>query len=321
MVSERCSNVILHQLKIMNDKLTIRVPATSANMGPGFDCLGMALDLWNTISIEFGESGFIIEGEGVTNLPKDNSNLVYSSFERIFLSIKKPIPDVRIICKNEIPMGRGLGSSSAAIVGGLFAGNEVCNRPFSVQQLLDLAAKLEGHPDNVTPAFLGGCQVAVRDGKKFVTNRIQLPDDLRVVLYVPDEHTSILTDESRSRLSNNVTREDAVYNIGRAAMLVSALISGDLTNLNVATGDRLHQPARQSQFPGMTNIMRAALGAGALGAFLSGSGPSILAFANGREFTIGYEMADAAAKSLVEGSIHITKPVDIGVHTISDDGR
>ena len=298
----------------MIERIAVKVPATTANMGPGFDCLGMALDIWNFVQVEVGASGLKVSGEGADSLPRDQSNLVYKAFSMALKEAGQQMPTVRVTCRNEIPLGRGLGSSSAALVGGLVAGNETCGRPLSTERLLDLAAQMEGHPDNVAPALLGGCQIGVRDKRRLVTSSVPVPEDLRAVVFIPD--MPMPTDQARDLLPAKVDRRDAVYNMGRVALLVRAFCTGDFTHLAVATDDRLHQPARQAIFPAMKNIFRAAMEAGALAVFLSGAGSSVLALAREREATIGFEMADAAAKSGVEGTLKITTPTNRGAHVV-----
>ena len=293
-----------------NHKVTVRAPATSANMGPGFDCLGIALDIWNTVTAEVGESGFEISGQGEDELPRDESNLVCRSIARIFEECDRPLPPLSLRCHNDIPTTRGLGSSSAALVSGLTIGNELCGGQFGQDDLLQIAASIEGHPDNVAPAIYGGMQVAVSHNDRVVSTSVPVPDDLSAVLYIPN--VSMPTEEARGLLGSEVPRADAVFNIGRAALLVRAMATGDLQNLHIATDDRLHQPARRTIFFPMNNIIRAAMGAGALGAFLSGAGSTVLALATEKEFTIGYEMADAAVKSGLDGEVRITRPTGHG---------
>ena len=300
----------------MKERVTVKIPSTTANMGPGFDCLGMALDIWNYVSVEPGASGVEVSGEGAGTLPTDESNLVYRGFRTALIEAGRSVPQVRLVCRNEIPLGRGLGSSSAALVGGLVAGNELCGRPLDQTTLLELAANIEGHPDNVAPALLGGCQIGVWHEGRLVTSSVPVPDGLRAVLFIPDVQMS--TDDAREVLESRVARQDAVYNIGRAAMLVRALFTGDFSTLAIATDDRLHQPARQAMFPAMKNIFRAAMGAGALGVFLSGAGSSVLAFARDKELTIGYEMADAASKSGLSGTVKITTPTNQGAVVVEE---
>lgn len=300
----------------MGKVIKVKIPATTANMGPGFDCLGLCLDIWNSIEVEIGGSYFDILGEGEESLPRGESNLVYQSFSKVFEMCGRPTPECGFVCHNNIPLNRGLGSSSAAIVGGLLAANEICDSFLTQSQILELAVKIEGHPDNVCAALMGGFQIVVEDGGRWVSTPVSLTNDLAVILFIPD--VSMNTQESRETLPELITRRDAVYNLGRVAMLINSFSGEDFTNLEISTKDRLHQPSRQIVFPGMKNIFNAALSVGALGVFLSGAGSTVLALAKDkdREFTIGYEMADAASKSGIEGSLRITKPSSLGAHLL-----
>jgi homoserine kinase len=298
----------------MKTRVTVRVPATSANLGPGFDSLGMALDIWNTVHVEVGSSGLVIKGESSDSIQSTRSNMVCRSFRIPFRESGQKVPRARITCENLIPLGRGLGSSSAAVVAGLLAGNEVSGSHLSQQDILQIAARVEGHADNASPALLGGCQIVVREDGRILSAAVPIPDGLRAVIFTPEVPMS--TKKARSLLSKNVSRGDAVYNIGRVALLVRAFATGDLTHMALATQDRLHQPARQALFPPMNNIFRAAAAAGALGVFLSGAGSSILALTSGKEVTIGYEMADAAAKSGIDGSVKVTRPTNLGARVV-----
>ena len=296
----------------MIDDIVVKVPATSANMGPGFDSLGIALDVWNEVRISKGPFSIKIDGIGEEELPKDSSNLVYKSFCKVLEEIDEIVPEVNLLCTNRIPLTRGMGSSSAALIGGLMSGNAMAGLPLSTSEILNIGAKIEKHPDNVAPALLGGVQIGIYDQEELITASVTFPEDLKVVLYVPNQ--IMPTDQARNILASEVAREDAVYNIGRSALLVQSLVTGDLHNLKYATQDMLHQPQRQKQFFPMKNIIKAAMEAGALGAFLSGAGSSILAFTKGREYTIGYEMADAAMKSGLDGDIIFTSPTSKGAY-------
>ena len=296
----------------MIDNIVVKVPATSANMGPGFDSLGIALDVWNEVRISKAPFSIKIDGTGEEELPKDTSNLVYKSFCKVFEEIDEIVPEVKLSCTNRIPLTRGMGSSSAALIGGLMSGNAMAGSPLSTSEILNIGAKIEKHPDNVAPALLGGVQIGIYDQEKLITANVPFPEDLKVVLYVPNQ--VMPTDQARNILAPKVAREDAVYNIGRSALLVQSLVTGDLQNLKYATQDMLHQPQRQKQFFPMKNIIKAAMEAGAFGAFLSGAGSSILAFTKGREYTIGYEMADAAMKSGLDGDIIFTSPTSKGAY-------
>jgi homoserine kinase len=286
-------------------------------MGPGFDCLGMALDIWNTVEVTVGGSGVDISGEGHDSLPKDASNLVHKSVARVFEQLGRDVPEFRLSCHNEIPLARGLGSSSASLIGGLTAGNELCDQAFTEDEILQIASEIEGHPDNVTPALYGGFRIAVNHNGRIISAPVPIPEGLEAVLFIPD--VPMPTEEARGILPPEIPRTDAVHNIGRAALLVQAFTSGDLSLLDIATGDVLHQPARQAIFPAMKNMFRAAMAVGALGVFLSGAGSTVLALARDKEFTIGYEMADAAAKSGIEGQVKITKPVSQGAQVVHSE--
>jgi homoserine kinase len=197
----------------------------------------------------------------------------------------------------------------------LVAANYLCGQPLGQEALLEVAASLEGHPDNVAPALLGGCRIVVRDGGRLVTAGVPLRRRLWAVVFIPD--MPMPTQEARAVLPSQVRREEAVYNLGRVALLVNALATGRVDDLGVATQDALHQPARQRLFPAMERIIQAALGAGALGAFLSGGGSSVVALTQEREMTIGYEMADVAEKSGVTGTFRVLRPTLRGCYVVS----
>ncbi len=297
-------------------EVTVTIPATSANLGSGFDCLGMSLDIWNDVSIAVSSSPEVyISGEGSDTLKLTDQNLVYKAAQFALSEMgEKPWP-LSIRCINRIPLDRGLGSSAAAIIGGLLAANSLFEKPLDTQLLLRLAIKLEGHADNVTPALLGGCQLVVHDEHTPVTCEITIPPNLMAVLFIPDK--PMPTNEGRAILPALVDRRDAIYNIGRAAMLAQSLTTGNLNNLHIATQDKLHQPHREKIFPAMPQIFTAALNAGASAVFLSGGGSSILALATSRLMTIGYEMANAADKAGVTGNLKITSPSSKGAQVIS----
>lgn len=291
----------------MKKRASVRVPATTANLGPGFDCLGLALDLWNQVRLELERgSAVTVTGEGGGELSTQPDNLVARAARELFRRAGKESPEVRVFCQNSIPLARGLGSSAAAIVGGLVAANALLDEPLTQAEVLNLAVELEGHPDNVAPALLGGCQVVARGDQGLVSIAVPFPEELYAVLFIPDQR--IPTQKARDVLPQQVSYEDASFNIGRAALLVAALATGRLEALRIATQDRLHQPWREPLFPAMRLIFRAALEAGATGVFLSGSGSTILAFTRGRQMTVGYEMADMAEKAGVPGTLRIVRP-------------
>ncbi len=301
-------------------RIRVMAPATTANMGPGFDCLGMALDLWNTLEVHPVNSGndsdplVHVIGEGVDEAPDDGTNLVYRSMTFLFHEADREMPPVRLVCRNEIPFARGLGSSAAAIAGGLAAANAMCSRMFTPNELLEMAATIEGHPDNVAAAVLGGLQLVVTDQQQLYAAPIALPPELHAVLFIPDRR--IATADARAALPATVPLGDAVSNVGRTALLVAGMATNHPEYLSVATEDKLHQPYRQKLFPAMKILFQAARDAGALGVFLSGSGSTVLALTKGREMTVAYEMAEAARQANVEGTLKVVQPAVMGAHVV-----
>lgn len=294
----------------------VKVPATTANLGPAFDCVGMALGLWNDVVIK-GSDSFVltVEGSGLEGLPKDKTNLVAKAFFRVFNEIGVEAPTVSIQCNNRIPIARGLGSSAAAIVAGLTAANHLSQSHLSTSELLDLAVKIEGHPDNVASALLGGVQIAIAEGSKITTSSVNIPEGLRVVLFIPS--FTISTEKARSILPSNISRDDAIFNVGRTALLVNALASGRLEDLPLATEDKMHQPYRNPLFPAAKVIMQEALMAEALGAFLSGSGPTIVVLVKEHEMSVVYRIAEAARKTNIPGDTRILDITSVGAHILS----
>ena len=302
----------------------VKAPATTANMGPGYDCLGMALDVWNTIEIEVLDSGepvVEVTGEGAGELETGRDNLVYRSMEFLFQDAEQEMPMVRIRCDNAIPLARGMGSSAAPIAGGLVAANAICSQDYTPNDLLEMAATIEGHPDNVAAAVLGGMQLVIsgetEEGSQLYTVPINVPPELHAVVFVPQ--VRIATEDARAALPEKVTMADAVHNMGRVGLLVASMATNHPEYLAIATQDLLHQPYRQPLFPAMKVIFKAALDAGALGVFLSGSGSTVLALTQGREMTVAYEMAEAARQASVEGNVSVTQPTVRGAHLIGQE--
>jgi homoserine kinase len=256
----------------------VRVPATTANLGPGFDCLGMALDLWNDVRFSLEGEGIVVtvDGLGAVSFPRDGSNLVARAFLRLCEEAGRPAPSgLRIHCDVRVPASSGLGSSSTAIVAGLLGANALLGRPFDRDRILDLAATMEGHPDNVAAALLGGLTIVVQKQDRLLTKRILVPE-VHVALAVPDLPFS--TDAARADLPTEVTMADAVFNLQRTPLVVEALRTGDYGLLSQVMDDRLHQAARLKRIPGGRTAWLAAQNAGAAAVAVSGSGPSLIAF-------------------------------------------
>jgi homoserine kinase len=290
--------------------IRVRVPATSSNLGPGFDALGIALRLYNTLTLEASESPEIdVRGEGQETLPRDPTHLAYRAavavVERIGTRRSPPSRPraFRLSQHNRIPLARGLGSSAAAILGGAAAANALLGGPLDSQALLDLATDMEGHPDNVAPALFGGMVACARSADGVRWMRLN-PPPLAAVLAVPD--FTVSTGEARRLLPPQVPFADAVFNVTRTALLVAALIGGRTDLLGEATRDRLHQPYRARLIPGLNEVFEAARRAGAHGVALSGSGPSVLAF--GDAPGIGEAMAAA-----FRASGHACRTLDVQI--------
>lgn len=255
----------------------IRVPATSANIGPGFDCLGLALDLWNEIEVEVAGDHLeiILEGEGKSSVPVNENNAIYQAMLGYAVHHHKTLPSgIRLRCRNYIPLGSGLGSSAAAIVGGILAATAILDLPDDKADQLGFATQLEGHPDNVAPCLLGGLVAAIVNEGHVITRKLNIAP-LSFVIAVPGFHFPTKT--SRAALPVDVSRQDAVFNLSRLVFLIDAFSNGDLDLLSLGMQDLLHQPYRIPLIPGATSAITAAKEASAVAVVLSGAGPSLLA--------------------------------------------
>ena len=288
----------------------VRVPATSANLGPGFDVLGLALGLYNEIDYEAADRVSVtVEGEGAGRLDTGAGNVVARAALMAHEAAGRPFTGAAIQCVNRIPTARGLGSSAAAWVGGLVAANAILGSPLDRAAVLALACRAEGHPDNVAAALLGGLTVSCVSGDRVSAVSLPVPADLGWVVLVPGIESA--TREARALLPDTVTRADAVFNLQRMGLLLAALASGRVDVLGVAMEDRLHQPQRQALFPWMEAVRRAALDAGALGCVLSGAGPSLLAAVRGAAQPVARAMEGALSLAGVAGRA-LLLPVDTG---------
>jgi homoserine kinase len=285
---------------------SVEVPATSANLGPGFDALGMAVDMVNTVHVRPADRWELVaSGEGAERLPTvGDRNLMFRSMTTAARRWGVNLPTARLQSINGIPLSRGLGSSSTAIIAGLMIAARLGEVDPPAEELLHLASELEGHPDNVTPAFLGGVQACALVDGKVVHARVPLLRPLSLAVFVPDQ--PMPTREARRVIPKRVDLHDAVYNISRACLLVAALASGELEALKAGTQDMLHQPPRMRLFPAMPVLFHAAYEAGAKGVFLSGAGSSILAFVDGDARPVAEAMARAAARDDVHGRPLVT---------------
>ena len=269
---------------IKNKKLiTFKIPATSANIGSGFDSVGLALNLYNEIHIYENDNSkkieFEIFGEGENEISKKD-NMIYSAMKLVFKKLKsKPNKGYIIKCINRIPLSRGLGSSSAAIIGGLLCSNFILGNKLKIEKdILNMAVQIEGHPDNVAPAILGGIvSGVVKKEEDFKYIKIKPPKNLKAIVSIPDFYLS--TEIARNILPKEITRKDAIFNISRAALLTSALFSNRLDLLEIATEDKIHQDYRAKFIPNLNQLFKETKKAGAYSVTISGAGSSILALA------------------------------------------
>jgi len=284
-------------------RVHVRVPATSANLGPGFDTLGLALALRNEVTAAEAEGVSVrIEGEGAARLARGGDNVVARGVRLAFEAVGRRFPGCALDCLNRVPTARGLGSSAAAWVGGLVAGNALLGSPLPREALLALAARAEGHPDNVAAALLGGLTVACADGEGVTAVALPVPPALRWVALIPGVTSA--TAEARAVLPRTVPREDAVFNVQRVALLLASLQAGRTDALARALEDRLHQPYRLKLFPWMPDVAAAARAAGALGCVLSGAGPALLAVTTGDAGDLGRAMEAALRAAGIAGAAH-----------------
>jgi homoserine kinase len=261
---------------VSRPKVRIKVPASTANLGPGFDSLGMALNLYIWMEIGVADKTRIhLIGEGMEDIPTDKSNLIYEIAQRVFQQAGKSHPELEITMYSEIPLARGLGSSASAIVGALSGANAIIGDYFSKEELFRMACLIEKHPDNVAASLFGGIAVACWDGIQADYVRIDPHPQLEVLVAIPN--FKLLTEDARKVLPQQVTMRDAVYNLSHASMLVAALSTGRLDMIKDAMKDAIHQPYRATLIPGMATILQEAVEHGALGVALSGAGPTMIA--------------------------------------------
>jgi homoserine kinase len=267
------------------NKIIIKVPATSANLGPGFDALGLALNIWNVTEItEAGSFSLHIEGEGSNRLAHNNKNLIYRSVEKVYETVNREIPALYIRCVNQIPLASGLGSSAAAILTGILGANALLGSVLTKEEILSLATEIEGHPDNIAPALCGGLVVSTMEDGKVIARQLPImPIHITVVL----PEFNFTTKQARAVLPKQVPLKDAIHNISRAVLVTEAFRTGDLGLLGQAMSDTLHQPYRLPLIPGALVAMEAGKEAGASAVALSGAGPSLIAFSSGHDARIG----------------------------------
>jgi homoserine kinase len=306
-------------------RMAVEVPATTANLGAGYDCLGLALDLMNRIEVEVrswsgGRIELEVDGEGVGELAEDRENRFVQGLEAAIVALRGPLPDGvgwRIAMRNRIPLARGLGSSAAATVAGILAGDVLAGEGLSPRRMLELATEVEGHPDNAAAALLGGFVVSAAIDGSVETARFDVPRDLRCVVFVPD--LRLPTQAMRAALPETVPLADAVANLGRVALGVAGFAGRRSDVLRLLTVDRLHEPYRADAYPQLPQLVAAAREAGALGACLSGAGSSVIAFTDRLDGIARIESAfsAAAADTDLTGRVAVVKPRNAGAKVVS----
>ncbi len=271
-------------------KVKVRVPGSSANLGPGFDSLGLALAIYNYIEAEETDNGLeikILDAETKEFLPTDEKNLVYKSMKYLFDKADYKMSGLKLTLSSEVPVTRGLGSSSACIVGGLVAANELCGNKFSPREIITMATKIEGHSDNVAAAFLGGFTVSVLDKDEVFYYSHKINGDLKCVVLIPDY--AITTQKSRNTLPGYYPKRDVAFNISHVSLLVASMISGHYENLLCAIDDRMHEPYRKIFIDGYQKLYNKLKSYGALGTFISGSGPTLASIVESDDAELFYE--------------------------------
>ena len=296
--------------------IRVQIPATTANLGPGFDCIGMALELYNVVEMQQTEHGLLIEatGEGADSIARDGENLVCRSARQVFKQVGFQPTGLKINLLNQIPLARGLGSSTAAIVGGVIAADILSGRRLSRKELINIAGAIEGHPDNVAAAFLGGIVISYRTDEDINCVKIQPPEGIKCVVAIPDFYVS--TKSARDVLPYQVPLPDVVFNLSRVALLITALHRGDFTLLGAAMEDHLHQPYRAALIPGLKKVLAAAKLAGAKGVTISGAGPAVMALADSNAELISQVMGDTFRANGIPCKTLILKPNPIGARAL-----
>ncbi|MBW4535873.1 MAG: homoserine kinase [Pleurocapsa minor HA4230-MV1] len=264
------------------NQVTVSVPATTANIGVGFDCLGAALTMANEFQFVVVDSDtklkIIVEGEEAHKVGLGDNNLIYRSLLQFYQHIQQTPPHLEITIKLGVPLSRGLGSSATAIVGGLLGANSLAGNPLSQKEIMQMAIAIEGHPDNVVPALLGNCLLSVEDRGEWQISQIPWHQDIIPIVAIPNFELS--TREAREVLPTEYSRSDAIFNISRMGLLIRALETNNPAWLKTALADQLHQPYRQKLITGYQQVEQAAIASGAYGLVISGAGPTLLALAN-----------------------------------------
>ncbi|MBW4522368.1 MAG: homoserine kinase [Scytolyngbya sp. HA4215-MV1] len=288
--------------------VTVTVPATTANLGPGFDCLGAALTLYNRFQFsalpeESTPVKILVQGEEADRVDPGASNLAYQAFAKLYHHLGQTPPPVQIEINLGVPLARGLGSSATAIVGGLIGANRLAGSPLDQIGIMQLAIAMEGHPDNVVPALIGGCRLATRNpDDPWTISEIPWHSAIIPVIAIPNFELS--TQAARQVLPDDYSRADAIFTAAHLGLLIRGLETGQGDWLQTALHDRLHQPYRQLLIPGYATVRSAAMAAGAYGMVISGAGPTLLALTDALHATaVATAMSSAWAQHNIEARV------------------
>lgn len=307
-------------------RVEVKVPATIANLGCGFDCFGLAIPVYNIISIEetilpgSGVEINIISDENkdnIENVPTDKSSIIYKAIELLYNYMGQVPEELKIDVKTNIPIARGLGSSSSVIVGTLVAANELLGHPADIPVLLSIATELEGHPDNVTPAFIGGLTISSQEEDGSVIYRkIDWPNEWKLIVCIPDYELS--TGISRSVLPEKVDMKNAVFNLKRSAMFIESIYKKDEELMKLSLTDKLHQPFREKLVPEFSQLNKNLKHIkGVLGCVMAGAGPSILVITNGKNQNEIKDIIEDTYKNLnINAQVFVTPIENQGVITL-----
>ncbi|MYF99350.1 homoserine kinase [Candidatus Poribacteria bacterium] len=304
----------------MSLKATARIPASTTNLGPGFDVLGLALQLYSTVTLEItgNKTEVVVSGVDADKIPSSPEHIAFRAVKTIYNKSGKTQPKgLRLTISNGIPAIRGLGGSGTAILGGLLTANEICENPFSRSDLLNIASTLEGHPDNVAASLYGGLVISVQNKKHIHTIQLTCDPALHVVLAIPE--FTLSTQKARNILPKTVDFSDAIYNISRSSLLVASIATGQLKMLSTAMKDKLHQPYRSTLIPGFDDVVEAALSTGALSIALSGAGPTIAAYCLDNMQEVGKSMQNAFKQHEIASDILVIGTDVEGAKLISDN--
>ncbi|MEM9506229.1 MAG: homoserine kinase [Cyanobacteria bacterium P01_E01_bin.35] len=288
------------------NQINVTVPATTANIGVGFDCLGAALTMTNEFQFAVVDSEtklkIIVKGNEAHKVGTNANNLIYRSLLQLYQRVDLTPPHLEITIKLGVPLSRGLGSSATAIVGGLLGANALAGNPLSQTEIRDMAIAIEGHPDNVVPALLGNCILSVDDGEKWQIATIPWHPKIIPVVAIPNFELS--TAEARRVLPQAHSRKDAIFNISRMGLLIRALATNNGEWLTTALADQLHQPYRKQLIPGYEEVQQAAISAGAYGMVISGAGPTLLALTSSeQQDQVVTAMTQAWAKMNIDADV------------------